>query len=158
MTKTEFSGRTIARGYRIAIVVSRFNDLISKELLRGALLELDRHTEKECDVRIYWVPGSFEVAGTVARLLEKGEFDGILALGCLIQGETDHYRLLATEITKGLSNLSIKNSIPIGFGVLTVSSLEDALERAGTKAGNKGGEAMVSLLEMIDLYKKIREK
>ncbi len=158
MAIREYFGTAVARGYNIAIVVSRFNELVTKELLHGAVTELLRHTDKECNVEVFWVPGSFELPQTVARIIERGGFDGILALGCLIEGETDHYRILASEIAKGLANLSLKHSLPISFGVLTTHSLEEAMERAGAKAGNKGGEAMISLLEMIDLYKKLRKK
>ena len=157
MPTTEHSGRAIARGQRIAIVVSRFNELISKQLLSGALDELTRLSEKECTVEVFWVPGSFEIAGMAARLVERGGYDGILALGCLIEGETDHYKLLASEVAKGLAKLSVKGKLPVGFGVLTTHSMEDALARAGVKAGNEGAEAMRSLIEMMDLYTGIKK-
>ncbi len=154
MSKKELRGQAIGKGYKIGIVIPRFNDLISKELLRGALEELERHSVEECTTEVLWVAGSFEIPQACARMIEKGGYDGILALGCLIEGQTDHYRLLANEVAKALTNLSVAHKVPISFGVLTVRTLEQALERAGTKAGNKGGEAMLSLLEMIDLYKK----
>ncbi len=156
MPKSEYTGSQVAKGYKIGVVISRFNELISGKLLSGALDELERHSAEECEVLIFWVPGSFEIPQTTARLLEKGGFDGVLALGCLIEGETDHYRILAGEVAKGLAQLSIKHTVPVGFGILTTHSLEEALDRAGAKAGNKGAEAMVSLLEMIDLYKKLK--
>lgn len=156
MPTKEFRGTLVAKGYTIGIVVSRFNELISKSLLAGALEELERHTEVECKVEVFWTPGGFEIPGTVARLLEKGGFNGVLALGCLIEGETDHYRILANEVAKGLANLSIKHDTPISFGILTTHTLEEALNRAGAKARNKGAEALSSLLEMIDLYKKLK--
>jgi len=157
MATIEYSGKAIAHGQKVAIVVSRFNELISKQLLAGALDELTRLSEKECAVEVFWVPGSFEIAGTAARLAEKGGYDGILALGCLIEGETDHYKLLATEVAKGLAKLAVEGSVPVGFGVLATHSFEDALNRAGIKAGNEGALAMRSLIEMMDLYGQVKK-
>ncbi len=157
MAVKEYKARIIAKGLNIAIVCSRFNELVTKELLAGALDKLERLSAEECEVDIHWVPGSFEIPGTVARLLKKGGYDGILALGCLIEGHTDHYRLLASEVTKGCALLAVKNDVPIGFGILTTPTLETALERAGTKAGNKGADAMESLLETIAVYRHIGE-
>jgi len=148
----------VAKKLKLAIVASRFNELITQELLAGALDALHRLTPEgeEGSVEIFWVPGSFEVPGTIAQLIERGGFDGILALGCLIAGDTDHYKLLAAEVAKGCAMLALKKGVPIGFGILTTPNLETALERAGTKAGNKGAEAMESLLETIAVYRQIK--
>jgi 6,7-dimethyl-8-ribityllumazine synthase len=157
MAHTEHKPSIVAKGLKLAIVCSRFNELITKELLDGALDALNRLSAKDgdCKAEIFWVPGSFEIPGTIARLLEKGGWDGVLAVGCLIEGNTDHYKLLASEVTKGCAMLALKHPVPIGFGVLTTPSLDTALERAGTKAGNKGADAMESLLETIAVYKGI---
>lgn len=157
MAVTEHKAQIIAGGLKLGIVASRFNDLITKELLAGALDKLKRLSVEECEVDVYWVPGSFEITGTIARLLKKGSYDGVLALGCLIEGHTDHYKLLASEVTKGCAMLAMEHSVAVGFGVLTTPSLETALERAGTKAGNRGAQAMEALLETIAVYKGIEE-
>jgi len=154
---TEHKAQIIAGGLKIGIVASRFNELITKELLAGALDKLKRLSVEECEVDVFWVPGSFEIPGTMARLIKKGGYDGVLALGCLIEGHTDHYKLLASEVTKGCATLAMKKDVAIGFGILTTPTLETALERAGTKAGNKGAQAMEALLETIAVYKGIEE-
>lgn len=156
MVKT-YSARVIADELKLAIVVSRFNDLVTGQLLQGALDALDRHSVSECSAEVFWVPGSFELPAVAKRLAATGRFDGILALGALLRGDTDHYELLAAEVTKGLANLSMQVDFPISFGVLACDSLEQALHRAGTKAGNKGADAMLSLLEMTNLYHAIAD-
>ena len=146
-----YSAKAVADGLKLAIVVSRFNELITSQLLDGALDALDRHSASECDVDVYWVPGSFELPATAKRLCNTKRYNGVLALGALIRGGTDHYDLLAAEVTKGMANLSMQGDVPVAFGVLTCDSLEQALERAGTKAGNKGADSMVSLIEQVNL-------
>lgn len=146
-----FRAKLIAEDMRLAIVISRFNELITSQLLGGAMDALERLAGGECDTDVYWVPGSFELPAVARRLCSSGRYDGVLALGALIRGDTDHYELLASEVTKGLAHVSLKSDIPLSFGVLTCDTLEQALHRAGTKAGNKGAEAMASLIEMVNL-------
>lgn len=145
--------RAVAEGLNIGIAVSRFNELITEQLLNGALDLLERHStgDEECDYDVYYVPGSFELPSAARRLAASGRYDGILALGALLRGDTDHYELLASEVTKGLANVALHTDVPVSFGVVTCDSLEQALHRAGTKAGNKGADSMESLIEMINL-------
>jgi 6,7-dimethyl-8-ribityllumazine synthase len=151
--------KAIAEDINIGIVISRFNELITEQLLDGAVDALERHSsgQGECDYDVYYVPGSFELPAAVRRLAATGRYDGVLALGALLHGDTDHYKLLAAEVTKGLAQVALSAEIPVSFGVLTCATLEQALERAGTKSGNKGADAMVSLIEMINLGAVIEE-
>lgn len=150
-------GRRVVQKGPIAIVVSRFNEVITSKLLDGALDAIRRHSPEglEIDIDIYWVPGSFEIPGFTAQILQTKKYIGILAIGCLIRGETDHYDLLAKEVTKGLAQLALQASIPISFGIVTADNQEQAFSRAGSKQGNKGFEAAVSLIEMCDLFQSI---
>jgi 6,7-dimethyl-8-ribityllumazine synthase len=143
--------KVIAGELKIAIVVSRFNELLTSQLLDGALDALERHSSEECDWDIVWVPGSFEIPAIVRRLCDTKRYDGVLALGALLRGDTDHYELLSAEVTKGLSQVALHTDVPVSYGVLTCDTLEQALHRAGTKGGNKGADAMLSLIEMINL-------
>ena len=143
--------RVVAEGLNIGIVVSRFNELVTEQLLNGAIDALERHSAEECDFDVYYVPGCFELPSVARRLVMTDRYDGILALGTLLRGDTDHYELLAGEVTKGLANLAMTTAIPVGFGVVTCDTLEQALHRAGTKSGNKGADTMIALLEMINL-------
>jgi 6,7-dimethyl-8-ribityllumazine synthase len=147
-----YAAQVIAENVKLAIAVSRYNELITSQLLEGALDALERQCAGECDVDVFWVPGSFELPATVNRLCETDRYHGVLALGALIRGDTDHYDLLAAEVTKGLANISLHAEIPVSFGVVTCNTLEQALDRAGTKAGNKGADAMLSLIEMVNLF------
>lgn len=145
--------RTIAEDLTVGIVVSRFNELITEQLLNGAVDLLERHStgDGECDYDVYYVPGSFELPPIARRLAATGRYHGVLALGALLRGDTDHYELLAAEVTKGLASVAMQTDVPIAFGVVTCDTLEQALHRAGTKAGNKGADAMLGLIEMINL-------
>ncbi|MEZ5338182.1 MAG: 6,7-dimethyl-8-ribityllumazine synthase [bacterium] len=146
-----FRGKCVADGIRVAVVAASFNELVVNQLVEGAEDALERVSMSESEMDTYWVPGCFEIPQTVSWLLEQGGYDGVLALGCLIRGETDHYEHLATEVTRGLGSLATISSVPIAYGVLTCESLEQALHRAGSKHGNKGAESMQSLIEMINL-------
>lgn len=154
MGKT-FAGSFTAGDSRIAIVGSRFNDFIVRELMDGARDCLTRHGVDEKSVDVAWVPGSFEIPMAAKRLIETGRYAGVICLGCLIQGDTPHFGYIASEVTKGIAQLSLESNIPVSFGVITADTLEQAIERAGTKAGNKGFDAALSVLEMIDLWKTI---
>ena len=142
---------------RIAIVGSRFNDFIVRELMDGAMDCLGRHGVDLDTVDTAWVPGSFEIPMAAKRLAATGRYAGVICLGCLIQGDTPHFGYIASEVTKGIAQVSLDADVPVTFGVITADTLEQAIERAGTKAGNKGFDAALSLLEMIDLWKTIDE-
>ena len=136
---------------KVSIIVGRFNSFIGERLLEGALDTLVRHGVKEDDITIVRVPGAFEMPLIAKKIADKGKVDAILALGAVIRGGTPHFEYVAGECTKGLAQVSLDAGIPIGFGVLTVDTIEQAIERAGTKAGNKGEEAALSVLEMLGL-------
>jgi 6,7-dimethyl-8-ribityllumazine synthase len=146
-------GDLVVRDARIALLVSRFNSFVVESLLEGAIDTLKRHGADERDLEIVRVPGAYEMPIAAQRLAASKRFDAIIALGAVIRGGTPHFEYVAGECTKGLSTVSLKFDIPIAFGVLTVDSIEQAIERAGTKAGNKGGEAAMSTIEMINLLR-----
>ena len=140
-----------ATGKRFGIVVSRFNELISKQLLDGALDCLYRHGAREDDVEIAWVPGSFEIPLAAKAMARSGKYDAVICLGAVIRGDTPHYQYIASEVTKGIAQTSLETMVPLAYGVITPDTLEQALERAGTKAGNKGWQAALSAIEMANL-------
>lgn len=151
----EYKGSLIGKGKKIAIVISRFNEAISKNLLTGAVDCLTRHGVADDSIDVYWTPGSFEIPNILANLLKKSKYDGFVALGVIIRGETPHFEYIASEVSKGIASLSIQSGIPIGFGVITADTVEQAKDRAGVKAGNKGWDAALSVLEMVDLINNI---
>ncbi|MDG5766099.1 6,7-dimethyl-8-ribityllumazine synthase [Balneolales bacterium ANBcel1] len=140
---------------RIGIVVSRWNSFITERLLEGAVDTLKRHGVEESRIDAVYCPGSFEIPLVTARLAESGKYDALICLGVVIRGSTPHFDFVAGSATRGISDVMLQYKIPVGFGVLTTDSIEQAIERAGTKAGNKGGEAAMTVLEMISLYGKI---
>ena len=140
---------------RFAIVVGRFNSFIGERLLEGALDALKRHGANEDNIAVAWVPGAFELPLAVKRMAESGDYDAVLALGAIIRGSTPHFDYVASEASKGIATVSLKTDVPVSFGVLTCDSIEQAIERAGTKAGNKGFDAAVTALEMVNLLKMI---
>jgi len=144
------------RGTRFGIVVGRFNSFISERLLEGALDALARHGADPANIEVVRVPGAFEIPLALQAMAESKKYDALIALGCVIRGETPHFEYVAGECAKGLSQVSMSHRLAIGFGVLTVDSIEQAIERAGTKAGNKGVDAALSALEMVNLMKKLR--
>ena len=149
-------GNLTAEGLRIGIVVSRWNDFITKALLEGALDAIRRHGGSEEFVTVAWVPGSFEIPVAVKTMAQGGRFDGIVALGCVIRGATTHYDHIAGAVTSGLNSVSLDTGLPVAFGVLTVESIEQAIERAGSKAGNKGAEAALVVVEMANLLRQLK--
>lgn len=151
-----FQGKLIGSGLRFAIVISRFNELISGKLLEGAKDTLVRHGARAQDIDIFWVPGAWEVPLAVKEIALKGRYDAIIALGAVIRGDTPHFDYVAGEVSKGLALVSLDQRIPVAFGVLTTDNLEQALLRAGSKAGNKGTDAALAALEMADFLKEIR--
>lgn len=154
MGKT-FQGRFDARGRRIALVASRFNEFFTRELLAGARDCLDRHGVPEADVDSVWVPGSFELPLVAARLARGGRYGAVVCLGCLVQGDTPHFQLVAAEVTKGIAQVGLETGVPVVFGVVTAETLEQAIERSGTKSGNRGFDAALSALELIDLLAQV---
>ncbi|MDQ0509004.1 6,7-dimethyl-8-ribityllumazine synthase [Aedoeadaptatus ivorii] len=148
-------GKLTGRGKKFAIVVSRFNDFITGKLLDGALDCLIRHEVEDDDITLIRVPGAFEIPLAAQRLAEKGEYDGILCLGAVIRGATTHYDYVCNEVSKGIAKVSLDSGVPVGFGVVTTENIEQAIERAGTKSGNKGYDTAMSVLEMVDLFDRI---
>ncbi len=144
-------GQLVSPKGRFAICVSRFNSFITEPLLSGAVDALVRHGVADGDIDVYRCPGTFELPGVARRVVQGGQYAGVIALGCVIRGGTPHFEYVAGETVKGLAQVTLAHGVPIGFGVLTVDSIEQAIERAGTKAGNKGAEAALSALEMVSL-------
>lgn len=145
------------QGLRFGIVVSRFNDFITERLLGAAIDTLIRHGAKATDITVVKVPGAFEIPMACDRLAASGRVDGLLALGCVIRGATPHFDYVCSETSKGISSVGQKSGLPVAFGLLTVDTIEQAIERAGTKAGNKGVDAALTAIEMVNLLAKIDE-
>ncbi len=148
-------GKLIAKGLKFGIVVSRFNSFISDRLLEGTMDALRRSGAEEEDCEVVRVPGSFEIPLVAKRMAKSDRYDAIICLGCVIRGATPHYAYIATEVTKGIASLSLETEIPIALGVLTTDTIEQAIERAGTKVGNKGFNAAMSAIEMANLMKEM---
>jgi 6,7-dimethyl-8-ribityllumazine synthase len=149
-------GNLVAENITIAIVVSRFNEFISSKLLGGAIDAWKRHGGEEEKLDIAWVPGSFEIPLTAQKLTQSGKYDAIVCLGAVIRGSTPHFDLVAGEVAKGVALVGLNSGIPAIFGIITSDTLEQAIERAGTKAGNKGFDAVVSAIEMANLFKQMK--
>lgn len=148
-----YQGKLQAKGLKIGIIVSRFNQFISERLLEGALDALQKLGAEEKDISVYKVPGSFEIPVIAKKLAKVKEVDGIVCLGALIRGDTPHFDFLSAEVTKGLAQISMDEGLPVSFGILTVDTIEQAIERAGTKSGNKGWDAVFSVVETLNLIK-----
>ncbi|MCK4277715.1 MAG: 6,7-dimethyl-8-ribityllumazine synthase [Desulfurellaceae bacterium] len=148
-------GNLDAAGLKIGIVVSRFNSFITERLVEGAIDAVVRHNGKEENVAVVKVPGAFEIPYILNRMANSKKYDGIICLGAVIRGATPHFDFIANETIKGISSVALKVDIPVAMGILTTDTIEQAIERAGTKMGNKGFDAAVSLVEMVNLYKKI---
>ena len=146
-------GKLIAEGLKFGIVAGRFNEFIGGKLLGGALDAINRHGASEDDVDVAWVPGAFEIPLVAKKMVKSGKFDAVICLGAVIKGSTPHFEYVSSEVTKGVASVSLDTEVPVIFGVLTTDSIEQAIERAGTKAGNKGFEAAVSAIEMANLLK-----
>lgn len=151
----EIHGSLDGKGKKFAIVVSRFNELITQNLLKGALDCLTRHGASEDDITVYWTPGAFEIPLVADKVARKGQADAVICLGSVIRGGTPHFNYIAAEAAKGIAGVSAATGMPVIFGVLTCDTIEQALERAGTKAGNKGWDAALSALEMANLLQQI---
>jgi 6,7-dimethyl-8-ribityllumazine synthase len=150
-----YEGNLIASEGKYAIIVGRFNEFIGGKLLDGAIDALKRHGVDENDISLIWVPGAFEIPLAAKRLAVSGNYDAIICLGAVIRGATPHFDYVANEVSKGIANISIETGVPISFGVLTTDTIEQAIERAGTKAGNKGFDAANTAIEMVNLFKVI---
>ncbi|MDI6816544.1 MAG: 6,7-dimethyl-8-ribityllumazine synthase [Actinomycetota bacterium] len=148
-----YEGNLIGEGLKVAIVVGRFNDFIGSKLLDGALDALKRHGLDEGDVHVAWTPGAFEVPLIAKKLADSGRYDAIICLGAVIRGSTPHFDYVAGEVAKGIARINLDSGVPVIFGVVTTDSIEQAIERAGTKHGNKGWQAAVSAIEMANLMK-----
>ena len=146
-------GKISAEGFRFGMIVSRFNDFISSKLVEGAMDALLRHGAKEDQISLAKVPGAFEIPLAAKKLAESGKYDAVICLGAVIRGSTPHFEYVAAEVSKGIANVALESNIPVTFGVLTTDNLEQAIERAGSKAGNKGWDAAMAAMEMVNLYK-----
>jgi 6,7-dimethyl-8-ribityllumazine synthase len=148
-------GHLVGTGLKIGIVVSRFNEFITSKLLGGAEDALKRHGVSEEDVTIVWVPGAFEIPLTAKKLADAGKYDAVITLGTVIRGATAHFDFVSNEVAKGVASTAMQSGVPVIFGVLTTDTIEQAIERAGTKAGNKGWEAAVGAIEMGNLFRQL---
>lgn len=148
-----YEGHMVGTGLKVACVVSRFNELLSSRLLSGAQDGFVRHGVEAGDVDVAWVPGAFEIPLVARRLAESGRYDAVVCLGVIIRGGTPHFEYIASEVSKGVAKITLDTGVPVIFGVITADTIEQAVERAGTKAGNKGYEAAMSAIEMANLLK-----
>ena len=152
-----YEGHLLGEGLSFGIVVSRFNSFVTEKLLAGAQDALKRHGVDLDEVDVFWTPGAFEIPGIAKRLAESGRYDAILCLGAVIRGATPHFDYVAAESAKGIANISSSTNIPVIYGVITTDTIEQALERSGIKAGNKGAEAAVAGIETVNLYKAVEK-
>ena len=150
-----FEGNFDAKGLKFGIVCARFNEFITSKLLGGAMDAIKRHGGDEADIDVAWVPGSFEIPLVAKKMAESGKYDAVICLGAVIRGATGHYDMVANEMTKGIATASMQTGIPVIFGVLTTDTIEQAIERAGTKSGNKGFDCANTAIEMANLLKKL---
>jgi len=150
-----YEGHLVATGLKFGLVVARFNELLSSRLLSGAKDALLRHGAIEADVDVAWVPGAFEIPLVAAKLAQSGRYDAVIALGVVIRGGTPHFEYVSAEVSKGVAKINLDTGVPVMFGVITADTIEQAVERAGTKAGNKGWEAAEAAIEMANLVKSL---
>ncbi|RUT73402.1 6,7-dimethyl-8-ribityllumazine synthase [Ancylomarina longa] len=148
-------GKLIAKDLKFGIVAARFNEFIGSKLLGGAIDAITRHGASSDDVDVAWVPGAFEIPLVAKKMVKSGKYDAIICLGAVIKGSTPHFDYVSNEVTKGVASVSLDQEVPVIFGVLTTDTIEQAIERAGTKAGNKGYDAAVSAIEMANLLKQL---
>jgi 6,7-dimethyl-8-ribityllumazine synthase len=148
-------GKLDAAAAKVAIVVSRFNSFMTERMLDGAIDTLSRHGMDTSKTDVIWVPGAFEIPLACKKLADSKKYDGIIALACVIRGSTPHFEYVSAEVSKGVAQIMLSSGIPVGFGVLTTENIEQAIERAGSKSGNKGSDAALSVIEQINLYKNI---
>lgn len=152
-----FEGKLVPEKIKVGIIATRFNEFITSKLLSGALDGLKRHDVSEDCIDVAWVPGAFEIPLIASKMAKSGKYDAVICLGAVIRGSTTHYDYVCNEVSKGISQVSLASGIPVMFGVLTTENIEQAIERAGTKAGNKGFDCAVGAIEMINLIRTIEE-
>ena len=152
-----FEGKLVSENIKVGIVVARFNEFITSKLLSGAMDTLIRHEVKEENIQVAWVPGAFEIPLIASKMAENGKYDAVICLGAVIRGSTSHYDYVCNEVSKGIASVSLKSGIPVMFGVLTTENIEQAIERAGSKAGNKGSECAEGAIEMVNLILEIQK-
>ncbi|OQY09466.1 MAG: 6,7-dimethyl-8-ribityllumazine synthase [Fusobacteriia bacterium 4572_132] len=150
-----YEGNLIGKGLKIGIVVARFNSFITSKLLEGALDVLRRHGTEENNIEVVWVPGAYEIPLVSKKMAESTKYHAVIALGAVIRGATPHFDYVSAEVSKGVASVSLETGVPVIFGVLTTDTIEQAIERAGTKAGNKGADAAISGIELVNLLKEI---
>jgi 6,7-dimethyl-8-ribityllumazine synthase len=153
---TEFQGNLIGTGKVFGIVISRYNNFITNRLLAGAMDGLIRHGVKEEDIDIFWVPGAYEIPIAALKAAQSGKYDAVICLGAIIRGETPHFDYIANESAKGIAHVGLSTGIPTIYGIITTETLEQAIDRAGAKTGNKGAEAAISAVEMVNLFDQIQ--
>ena len=150
-----YEGKLIAEDIRLGIAAARFNEFITSKLLSGALDSLKRRGVRDEDIDVAWVPGAFEIPLAAKKMAESGRYDAVICLGAVIRGSTTHYDYVCSEVSKGIAHISLETGVPVMFGVLTTENIEQAVERAGTKAGNKGADCAESAVEMVDLLRRM---
>ncbi|HEY5556753.1 6,7-dimethyl-8-ribityllumazine synthase [Acetobacterium sp.] len=150
-----YEGKLVSKGIKVGIVAARFNEFIVSKLLGGALDGLKRHDVNEEDIEVAWVPGAFEIPLIASKMAKSGKYDAVICLGAVIRGSTTHYDYVCSEVSKGIATVSLNADIPVMFGVITTENIEQAIERSGTKAGNKGYDCAVSAIEMVNLIAEI---
>lgn len=150
-----YEGQLISEDIKIGIVISRFNEFITSKLLSGAIDCLKRHNIKEEDINIAWVPGAFEIPLIASKMAQSKKYDAVICLGAIIRGSTNHYDYVCSEVSKGIAQVSLSNDIPVSFGILTTENIEQAIERAGTKSGNKGFDCAQGTIEMVNLIREL---
>lgn len=152
-----FEGKVVSENIRIGIVAARFNEFITSKLLSGAIDGLERHNVAKNDIDVAWVPGAFEIPLIAKKMAESGKYDAVICLGAVIRGATSHYDYVCNEVSKGIASVSLSAGIPVMFGVVTTENIEQAIERAGTKAGNKGYDCALGAIEMVNLIREIKK-
>lgn len=150
-----FEGKVVSKDIRVGIVAARFNEFIVSRLVSGALDGLKRHDVKEEDIDLAWVPGAFEIPLIASRMAKSGKYDAVICLGAVIRGATSHYDYVCNEVSKGIASVSLDSGVPVMFGVVTTENIEQAIERAGTKAGNKGYDCALGAIEMVNLIRRL---
>jgi 6,7-dimethyl-8-ribityllumazine synthase len=150
-----YEGKLVSKNIKVGIVAARFNEFIVSKLVSGALDGLARHDVKDSDIELAWVPGAFEIPLIASRMAKSGKYDAVICLGAVIRGTTSHYEVVCNEVSKGIAGISLNADIPVMFGVLTTENIEQAIERAGTKAGNKGYDCAMGAIEMVNLIREL---
>ena len=153
-----YEGKLLAEGLHFAIVASRFNELIVRRLLGGALDALKRHGADEAEIDVAWVPGGFELPLVAGKLADSGKYDAVICLGAIIRGATPHFEYVAAEASKGIAQVALRTGMPVIYGVVTADTIEQAIERAGTKAGNRGADAAMAAIEMANLLRELPKR